>query len=115
MNSSRDKSGMNKHQKTIGGYVIYGSPIDIQTRCKHYHSPVDIIAIKFRCCQLYFPCFECHREAADHVAETWPAEQWEHKAVLCGACGHEMSIHEYMKCDNRCPSCQSSFNPNCAN
>jgi uncharacterized CHY-type Zn-finger protein len=115
MNSSRDKSSGNRALKTVAEYVIHGSPIDSETRCKHYHSPLDIVAIKFKCCQQYFPCFDCHCEAAGHVVETWPRKQWGQKAVLCGGCGYEMTIVEYMMCDNQCPSCHSPFNPGCRN
>jgi uncharacterized CHY-type Zn-finger protein len=34
--------------------------------------------------------------------------------VLCGACGYELTISEYLKCGFRCPLCESDFNPGCA-
>ncbi len=30
--------------------VFYGSLIDTETRCRHYFTEEDIIAIKFKCC-----------------------------------------------------------------
>lgn len=41
---------------------IYGATIDNETRCTHYHTPLDIIAIKFKCCDKYYPCYKCHNE-----------------------------------------------------
>jgi uncharacterized CHY-type Zn-finger protein len=35
-------------------------------------------------------------------------------AVLCGNCGNEMTINTYLSSNNRCPSCQAAFNPNCS-
>ena len=116
MNSIDDKSSLNS--EVIGPYFIsenriLGKPIDKQTRCSHYHSSSDIIAIKFKCCHQYYPCYSCHDETAGHAAEVWEKEERTTKAVLCGACGHEMTINEYFSSQNQCPSCRSDFNPNC--
>ncbi|MBL2003985.1 chromophore lyase, partial [Klebsiella pneumoniae] len=35
--------------RQIFGEMIYGGVIDDQTRCIHWNSPLDIIAIKFSC------------------------------------------------------------------
>ena len=93
---------------------VFGRVIDDNTRCEHYHSPVDIIAIKFKCCSKYYPCFQCHKETAGHEAQIWSKDEWDTKAVLCGACKTELTIHEYMRSGNRCPNCQAEFNPNCS-
>src|ERR1035437_3751720 len=98
----------------VHGEDIYGVEVDAQTRCAHYHGDPDIIAIKFKCCGRWFPCYECHSEIADHVAEVWPKGQSDAKAVLCGACGHQLSIREYLTCNSTCPGCESRFNPGCA-
>jgi uncharacterized CHY-type Zn-finger protein/uncharacterized RDD family membrane protein YckC len=94
---------------------IYGLEVDPQNRCAHYHSELDIIAIKFKCCGDWFPCFECHAAEADHIASVWHKDERDAKAVLCGACGHQLSIQEYFACDSSCPKCESRFNPACAN
>ena len=94
---------------------VYGKLIDNETRCEHYHSPLDIIAIKFKCCDKYYPCFQCHEETADHIAQTWNKNEWETKAILCGACKTELTINEYRRSGDRCPNCNSPFNPNCSN
>jgi uncharacterized CHY-type Zn-finger protein len=100
---------MNK--KTPG---IKGKPIDGNTRCIHYNSLLDIIAIKFKCCQEYYPCYQCHIETADHPAEKWSKAEQDQKAVLCGNCGTELTIKEYLDSGNKCPDCSALFNPKCS-
>ena len=92
---------------------VKGNIIDKETRCTHYHSKLDIIAIKFYCCQTYYPCFTCHKEAGCHNPAVWPKEKFEEKAILCGACGYELTVNEYKNCNSACPSCSNSFNPGC--
>jgi uncharacterized CHY-type Zn-finger protein len=94
---------------------IFGKLVDDQTRCEHYHSPLDIIAIKFKCCSKYYPCFKCHEESSDHQAEVWKKDEWDLKAILCGVCKTELSINEYIQSANKCPNCSSFFNPGCSN
>jgi uncharacterized CHY-type Zn-finger protein len=93
--------------------IVRGLALDAQSRCVHYHSPLDIIAIRMRCCRLYYACRECHDELAGHATEVWPKTEWDQKAILCGACGLEISIHDYLACENRCGACGSAFNPGC--
>jgi len=99
----------------IHGECVYGNDVDSQTRCLHYHSDLDIIAIKFKCCGLWFPCFECHKETTDHAAEVWGHTEFGEKAILCGNCGYQLTINEYFGCDSACPTCKAGFNPGCAN
>jgi len=96
---------------------VYGAAIDSFTRCIHYHSERDIVAIKFACCRRYYPCSRCHAEAvqlepAPHTTRRWPPEQWSELAILCGACHGELTITEYRRVD-RCPHCAAEFNPGC--
>lgn len=56
---------------------VKGSIIDGETRCTHYNSELDVIAIKFYCCKEYYPCHLCHSEHADHSPEVWPAEKFD--------------------------------------
>lgn len=93
---------------------VYGKPVDDYTRCEHYHSPLDIIAIKFKCCDKYYPCYQCHEETADHAAQVWDKSEWGTKAILCGVCKTGLTINEYMRSGNECPQCKSAFNPNCS-
>ncbi|RYZ22452.1 MAG: hypothetical protein EOO16_09205 [Chitinophagaceae bacterium] len=94
---------------------VKGATVDGQTRCTHYHSPLDIIAIRFRCCDTYYPCIHCHEESAGHEVQRWPESEWDRKAILCGVCRTELTIREYFACDYRCPQCAAAFNPGCRN
>jgi len=95
--------------------LVKGIDLDPQTRCVHYRSDLDIIAIKMKCCGVFYACKECHDALADHAIEVWRRNEWDQDAVLCGACGIELTIKQYMDCSNRCPHCKSSFNPGCRN
>ncbi|HEY1659524.1 MAG TPA: CHY zinc finger protein [Candidatus Sulfotelmatobacter sp.] len=94
---------------------VRGVGLDAQTRCAHYHSPADVVAIKMRCCGVYYACKDCHAELAHHPIEVWPESEWEQKAILCGACRSELSIFEYLQSGYRCPICGTDFNPRCQN
>lgn len=90
---------------------VYGIDMDAHTRCIHYNTSLDVVAIKFKCCGKYFACFECHEAMADHPAEKYDALTM--KAILCGVCGFEMTILEYQRCESKCPECSFAFNPGC--
>ncbi|WP_438350741.1 CHY zinc finger protein [Paenibacillus sp. FA6] len=92
---------------------IYGAVVDNETRCVHYHTEKDIIAMKFKCCNRYYPCYKCHEEHADHSIERWPQEQFDELAILCGSCHTELTIQQYMHTAS-CPHCRASFNERCA-
>lgn len=94
--------------------TIKGKTVDEQTRCVHYHSPLDIIAIKFKCCDQYYPCYQCHEEEAGHSAQVWKKEEWGKLAILCGQCQKELTIHQYMSSGSECLYCKAPFNPNCS-
>lgn len=95
--------------------VVRGVDLDSKTRCAHYDSARDVIAIRFPCCDAYYACHECHAECADHDAERWPADARGERAVLCGVCGTELTIATYFACEHACPDCAAAFNPGCAN
>jgi uncharacterized CHY-type Zn-finger protein len=92
---------------------VRGVDLDAQTRCAHYRTALDVIAIKMKCCGIYFACRECHEALAGHPIDVWPQVEWTQRAVLCGACGYEMTIEEYMASSYRCPDCRAPFNPGC--
>jgi uncharacterized CHY-type Zn-finger protein len=94
---------------------VRGVDLDAQTRCAHYRTALDIIAIKMKCCGVYYACKECHEALAGHPIEVWPQQEWNQPAVLCGACGNEMTISEYRSSNDRCPHCRAPFNPGCRN
>jgi uncharacterized CHY-type Zn-finger protein len=101
--------------RVIHGVQVHGSLVDDQTRCAHYNSALDIIAIRFKCCGRWYPCRECHDEREEHEVQTWPQNEFTSNAILCGTCGHRLTIAEYFNCANKCPSCQRNFNPGCTN
>lgn len=103
-----------KSERLICGVNVIGSNVDAQTRCAHYKSELDIIAIKFKCCGDWFSCFECHAEFAAHQPEVWARGEFDVPAVLCGGCGHQLSVVEYLNCEAMCPRCRRHFNPGCA-
>jgi uncharacterized CHY-type Zn-finger protein len=93
--------------------IVKGLSLDPQTRCRHWRSPLDIIAIRMWCCGTYYACRDCHDALADHPAEVVPAHAFDRPAVLCGACGAEFGVDAYLACENRCPACAAPFNPGC--
>ncbi|MDW0109448.1 CHY zinc finger protein [Sporosarcina aquimarina] len=97
----------------INGRVVIGEQVDLETRCAHFHKDIDRIAIKFYCCNQYFPCYQCHSQHGCGQLRRWPQTHFNEKAILCGTCGFELSINQYLGCASECPNCQSSFNPGC--
>lgn len=92
---------------------VFGLQLDPHTRCLHYHSALDIIAIKMRCCGLFYACKDCHDALAGHPLEAWPRSAWHEPAILCGACRATLPISDYLACNSRCPNCHAAFNPAC--
>lgn len=93
--------------------IVGGTGVDQQTRCAHWSSEVDVVAIRFCCCGAFYACHTCHQEAADHPAEVWPRDRFDEQAILCGVCGSTLSIADYLTV-TACPSCAAPFNPRCA-
>lgn len=100
--------------RIVHGNKVHGVDVDTETRCRHWNSPVDIIAIKFKCCGKWYPCNDCHSELAVHEPDQWTRSERDEKAVLCGGCGRQLSINEYLGSGNVCPGCERAFNPGCA-
>jgi uncharacterized CHY-type Zn-finger protein len=94
---------------------VLGVDLDAETRCVHWHSPLDIVAIRMKCCDTYYACKDCHDALAGHAIVVWPRAEWDRPAVLCGACGTELSVHQYLGSGNACPACRARFNPGCRN
>ena len=95
--------------------VCRGTGVNARTQCAHYHSERDLIAIKFRCCNAFYACMQCHQETADHAPVVWPKAEFATAAIYCGNCQSTFSIAAYLACANACPACQVAFNPGCAN
>lgn len=92
---------------------VHGIGLDPQTRCAHWHSPLDVVAIQMRCCGRFYACRECHDESENHPAQVWPREEWNTRAVLCGVCRSTLTIRAYVDGPSGCPECGASFNPGC--
>lgn len=92
---------------------VRGAVVDDMTRCVHYRSVLDIVAIRFACCGEFYPCHLCHEEYAGHRSAQWPMSARDTEAVLCGACGAELTITEYLDA-TACPRCDAPFNPGCS-
>ncbi|RLP76475.1 hypothetical protein D9V32_06365 [Mycetocola tolaasinivorans] len=99
-----------KHCLGEGNVRVYGATVDEETRCVHFLSERDAVAILLPCCDRFYPCFRCHDEDADHRLERWPRSAWGESAILCGACSVTLTIATYLEVD-RCPACAAGFNP----
>lgn len=75
---------------------VLGKTVDGQTRCAHDSTELNIIAICFACCGLYYPCHLCHAECAGHLAKQWLREEWNRCAILCGACWTQLTFEAYI-------------------
>lgn len=104
--------GSVEREVALGAITVRGVQTDSQTRCEHYRSALDIVALKFACCGRWFPCHLCHQELADHASRTWAVADRREEAVVCGACAHLLRIAEYLVTDE-CPNCEAAFNPGC--
>ena len=93
---------------------IHGSLVDEQTRCVHYNTPLDVVAVQLKCCGRYYACYLCHAKSELHDVTCWNIADYARQAVLCGVCKDLLTIEEYLSCGFSCPSCRSSFNPGCA-
>lgn len=102
-------------ERRVHGVAVRGRDVGPETRCAHYRGERDVIAVRFRCCDAYYPCYECHEAVADHPPEPWPRASFDEPAVLCGRCGATLTVAAYLDCGFRCPDCGAAFNPGCAN
>ena len=50
--------------RKVHGHAVQGIDVDAQTRCAHWQGPMDVIALRMKCCGAWFPCFECHAALA---------------------------------------------------
>ncbi|GAA1807736.1 CHY zinc finger protein [Nesterenkonia flava] len=96
----------------VSAPVVRGPVVDSQTRCVHYHSALDVVAIRFFCCGNWYPCLHCHDGVEAHPRSPWPQGSENQTAVLCGVCRYQLRISEYMAASS-CPHCAAAFNPGC--
>lgn len=94
--------------------AINGKLVDEQSRCYHWHSPLDVIALKFKCCEKYYACYSCHHELANHPTQRYDLSiDSNEKLIICGVCKTELCFNEYHE-HMKCPHCKSQFNPACS-
>lgn len=95
---------------------VYGQVLDAFTRCSHYHTDLDIVAIRFKCCNKYFPCYQCHDELRNHHTQRWTTSELEkdEPVILCGSCQQQLTFSQYIGGGSRCVYCDARFNPKCA-
>jgi len=89
-----------------------GIEVDRQTRCVHYPSAVDIVAIKMRCCGVYYACKDCHIALAGHAIAVWPRGEGR-SGRFCAGLRAEMTDSEYLDCESPVPGLRGGFNPGC--
>lgn len=106
---------MSRTRTTVGDELVRGVEIDGDTRCAHYDTDRDVVALRFGCCETYFSCHRCHAALTDHEALPWPRDRFDEPAVRCGVCGAAMTPPTYLGADHACPACDAPFNPGCAN
>lgn len=99
-------------ERSVGAETVRGVGVGPETRCQHYDGPRDVVAIRFACCETYYPCFRCHEAVADHDSAVWSAAAFDRRAVLCGTCETELRIDDYLG-TTACPACGVAFNPGC--
>lgn len=99
--------------QSVHGHLVLGVDVGPETRCAHYDSGLDVVALRFPCCDRYYPCFDCHAGVADHDPVRWGVDDADREAILCGVCGHELTVRAYLEGDDACPACGVAFNPGC--
>ncbi len=90
------------------GVPLRGVAVDPETRCAHWDSDRDVVALRFGCCGTFSPCHACHAETADHDPDPWPRARFDDPAVLCGVCGTTLSARAYLDGDTGAPPVSGS-------
>ena len=99
---------------TVGDHTVHGVGVDGETRCVHYATDRDVVALRFACCDRYYPCVRCHEAVTAHTPEPIPATEFDDPGVLCGVCGTALTVRSYLDAEHECPACGAAFNPGCA-
>ncbi|MHA8111493.1 CHY zinc finger protein [Lactobacillaceae bacterium Melli_B4] len=89
--------------------LIYGIDLDNDGRCTHYHSALDVVALKCAQCQSYYACYQCHDELVDH--QFVGSDSTKGHPVMCGHCRKQLTYEQYQL--GKCVFCQHPFNPRC--
>lgn len=92
---------------------VLGVGLDAQSRCAHWHSAVDVVAMRFKCCGEYYGCRACHDETAEHPVKLWSEADAGECVAMCGVCGFELTMAVYLAGHPSCPACAAAWNPRC--
>ena len=98
---------------------VHSLAVYADSKCAHYHSELDIVALRHPCCGKFYACVACHDALESHRAAPWPRSRWGEPAVCCGACGTVITVLAYMdryaqnEAAVTCPACSSGWNPKC--
>jgi uncharacterized CHY-type Zn-finger protein len=93
---------------------VLGREIDNESRCFHWHSKLDIVAMRFKCCMEYYGCRQCHDEIANHDVILWDLINDQYvDVVMCGSCASTLTTHDYLQGHDKCPTCKAPWNPRC--
>ena len=95
--------------KKARAFSVLGMDVDWQNRCEHCTSPLDVVAFRYKCCDLYYACVKCHEVLAEHEIVIWGKTDYETLGVLCGICCTESTMGEYLAGNDRCPNCKTAF------
>lgn len=71
----------------------FGIGLDSSSRCYHYHTKLDIVALKCSVCQKYYACYKCHDALEEHCFAATKSD--ETFPVLCGSCRQMLTLKEY--------------------
>lgn len=94
--------------------LVRGVEVDAESRCAHWRSAVDVVAMRFRCCGEYYGCHICHEAVAGHAAQRWETvRDADEMVAMCGVCGGEFTLAAYLTTSDRCPACGTGWNPGC--
>ncbi|CAB16256.1 helper of TIM Hot13 [Schizosaccharomyces pombe] len=93
---------------------VYGKLVDNETRCFHYHSKADVVALRCGQCEKFYACFQCHDELNTHPFLPWRKAKFHIPCVICGACKNSLTVEEY-RSTVHCKYCNHPFNPKCKN
>ena len=91
-----------------------GLLVDDESRCVHYHSDKDIVALQCYDCKKYYACYRCHNTLETHTFCPYPLNLKEDRLILCGSCGNTLTYVEYTE-KGTSPFCNAAFNPACQN
>ena len=71
---------------------IYGLLVDNESRCQHYHTELDIVALKCFDCLKYYACYQCHDSLEEHSFRAYPCHLKQDKVLICGVYQHAFNL-----------------------